>query len=64
MFTFLVDGKLHPLTVVPHGVGLGTGLPQKLALLGEKNIYIYYYPTVNFCILTENAWGLAANPTS
>lgn len=28
MFTFLVDGKLHPLAIVPHGGHSGGRLPQ------------------------------------
>lgn len=29
MFTFLVDGKLHPLAIVPHGGHSGVGVPKR-----------------------------------
>lgn len=36
VFTFLVNGKLHPLTIVPHGGQSGVGFPKGVQL--ENNI--------------------------
>lgn len=36
VFTFLINGKLHPLTIVPHGGQSGVGFPKGVQL--ENNI--------------------------
>lgn len=36
VFTFLVNGKLHPLAIVPHGGQSGAGFPKGVQL--ENNV--------------------------
>lgn len=62
VFTFLVDGELHPLAIVPHGGWLGAELPQRCtagAGGGERNTLftshrlLHYVKAQNFTAFAE-----------